>query len=301
VTDVLCHGHAARALLPNGLRLRDVVARSTKQIEGPGLGHLLNPVTIGDESRPWAWVSWFGPAWQVNWTRIWCRDYFEFEAMHQPEWLDVLHTLERHEDLLRATSLGIGPLHAYVTTAGVHAFERLAALCHHVRRRDRCQQALRARHKPCADSLDEALELMLEVETAIAAPVTLEEISARVPDLLALARHRFAFYEQQWALDFESALPMAGILERLRAKSAWTWHARDSDRFGSYTTSSPEPGLLLRLYDLDGRDSNGPTYTIEVQARAPSRRSRAQIDVLVENLLDAIDSRNIKPGRFQGR
>jgi hypothetical protein len=296
----LCHAHASRAVLPNGQRLHDVAARSTRQVEGPGLGYLLNPLTVGD-GRPSAWAAWFGPAWQAHWTRILCRDYFEFEAMHRPEWLDVLHSLELHEAALRATPVGIEALHAYVTATGVDAFDRLLALCRHARRRDHYREALRARRKPCVDSLDEALDVMQEVEEAMTADMGPEDVGARVHDLLALARHRFACHERQWALDFESPLPMAGILSRLRGKTDWTWHARDSDRYGPYTTSSPGPGLMLRLYDLDGYDSNGPTYTIEVQARAPCARSRNQIDSLVEDLLAAIDGRNVKAGEFRGR
>jgi hypothetical protein len=66
------------------------------------------------------------------------------------------------------------------------------------------------------------------------------------------------------ALRFSSPHGRMDILRRLRPLG-WPWLERDSDRLGPYLSAMVAEGVFVRLYDLDGYDSNGPTYTLAVR------------------------------------
>ncbi len=70
---------------------------------------------------------------------------------------------------------------------------------------------------------------------------------------------------QLWAYDFVCDKPMAEIRAVLNAEGPWHWIERDKEAFGDYLSSAPGNGLRVRIYDLDGRDSNGPSYTADVR------------------------------------
>jgi hypothetical protein len=286
--QTLCASHAALAILPNGRLLADLVRAAGLQVEGPGLAFLLNPVEVAGRR---AWTSWAGPAYAVHWPVFPGRDAFELELFHRPELLDILCLLHAHEELLRGEA-GSGALHAYASAVGWQAFEALQWLCGMAWRRDRYASVLSARGKACADSMAEAHDLMMEV-----GPGTMpaEEMAPRISELLALARRRFAAFAQEWALDFESDKPLEEIFNLLSTRGPWQWLRRDKDAFGPYLSAHPF-GMRLRLYDLDGYHSNGPTYTLEVGMRAPCPLRREEVDAVVSELLTRIGARHVTPG-----
>lgn len=102
--------------------------------------------------------------------------------------------------------------------------------------------------------------------------------------------------EIRWAVDFESEKSMAEILAAARKALSLSWHERDKEAFGPYLWTSLFDGCALRIYDLDGYFSNGPTYTVDVRLTDGGRKG--EVDALISRLLDAIDPRNRTPGEY---
>lgn len=110
-----------------------------------------------------------------------------------------------------------------------------------------------------------------------------------------------------WAYDFVCDKPMAEIRAVLNAEGPWTWIERDKEAFGDYISSVPAKGLRVRIYDLDGSDSNGPTYTADFRLDldewatddtrdyVPSS-PRTSIDEIFGTLLARIDARHVTIG-----
>lgn len=168
--------------VPGGRPLAEVMAGSN--VDGPGLAFLVNPVSLDGEQL---WASFFGASWAVHRAEYPCRDAFEHEAQHRPEWLDVLWSLHVDRDVL-AQDPPQRALAQYAARAGWPAFEAMQRLVDMSFRRDRYAEALRARGKPAVDSADEALQIMRAVEPCQVPPQQLGEALAPV---LALARRRF--------------------------------------------------------------------------------------------------------------
>lgn len=294
-----CVDHARRARLGDGRTLAEVLAVPTAAlVEGPGLGCVLNPVTVEGTALP-AWTAWLGPAPHVHLAEAPCADYAEFELTHRPEWVEALHGLHAHAGFF-ADGVSVSALHAFATAAGTPALEAALQCCRLLRRAERYRDALARRGLAFARDRAEADALMHEVEPGLAAEPGPDELPGRFSALLALARRRCARGGVA-AFDFESTLTMAATLERLRATSAWPWSARDNETFGPYVSSSPDPNVVLRLYDLDGYDSNGPTYTLEAEIRGTWPGTRHEVVALLMELLAALGARNVAAGSFHGR
>ena len=114
---------------------------------------------------------------------------------------------------------------------------------------------------------------------------------------------------QLWAYDFVCDKAMAEIRAVLNAEGPWKWIERDKEAFGDYISSFPSNGLRVRIYDLDGSDSNGPSYTADFRLELdelaiidtrddlpPSPRTL--IDEIFGTLLEKIGARHITLGSY---
>ena len=104
--------------------------------------------------------------------------------------------------------------------------------------------------------------------------------------------------EQLWACDFTCAQPLLEIQARLNVAGPWRWHVRDKEAFGDYLACGAAPGLSLRIYDLDGRDSNGPTYTVDFQRRQGCELDAAAVEAQIRRHLTLLGASDIAPGEY---
>jgi hypothetical protein len=99
-----------------------------------------------------------------------------------------------------------------------------------------------------------------------------------------------------WAYDFECDKPMAEIFSILNQSGPWRWIERDKDVFGPYISSVPIEGLRVRIYDLDGYYSNGPTYTADFLTDERFKGEISLIDGIFRELLGKLSARNVTEG-----
>lgn len=100
-------------------------------------------------------------------------------------------------------------------------------------------------------------------------------------------------YDVAW--NFESDLKRQEIMAVLGARTGWPWSEREKHHFGDYLVAYPA-GLRVRIYDLDGYHSDGPTYTLEVRRGTEASMSRAEVQTLVDELLAAVGARHVTRG-----
>jgi hypothetical protein len=107
--------------------------------------------------------------------------------------------------------------------------------------------------------------------------------------------------ERHKAYAFQSPLRIVEMRERLNALGRWHWIARDSDRFGEYTSSVPRADYpdpdeaYVRIVEPD----EGPGYVIEfrLETERPDalqewQRFEARIR---DEVLAAIDATDVQP------
>jgi hypothetical protein len=99
-----------------------------------------------------------------------------------------------------------------------------------------------------------------------------------------------------WSYDFTCALSRAALHERAEGHRGWRWSERDKDAFGTYLACVPQPGLALRIYDLDGPTSDGPTYTVDVRFGADFTGSKADVDAGMRALLSRLGAWEVVRG-----
>jgi len=99
-----------------------------------------------------------------------------------------------------------------------------------------------------------------------------------------------------WAYDFECDKTMAEIISALNESGPWQWVWRDKDAFGPYISSVPLEGVSVRIYDLDGYYSNGPTYTADFKLGEGCKSEWATIDRVFRELLGNLPARNVTIG-----
>ena len=91
---------------------------------------------------------------------------------------------------------------------------------------------------------------------------------------------------------------MLEILSLLNAAGPWHWHVRDKEAFGDYLACGPTPGLSARLYDLDGYDSNGPTYTVDFERREGCELGGATVEAQLREHLALLGASKLAPGVY---
>jgi len=101
-----------------------------------------------------------------------------------------------------------------------------------------------------------------------------------------------------WAYDFTCDKAMAEIGAMLTATGLWRWIERDNEAFGSYIAAVPCAGLQVRIYDLDGYDSNGPTYTVDCKMDADCPMDRATIEHVFWESLRPLAVRHITQAAY---
>jgi hypothetical protein len=89
---------------------------------------------------------------------------------------------------------------------------------------------------------------------------------------------------------------MAEIISALNESGPWQWVWRDKDAFGPYISSVPLEGVSVRIYDLDGYYSNGPTYTADFKLGEGCKAEWATIDRVFRELLGNLPVRNLTIG-----
>lgn len=104
--------------------------------------------------------------------------------------------------------------------------------------------------------------------------------------------------EQRWACDFECDKPMLEILTVLNAAGPWRWEVRDKEAFGDYLACAPAAGLSVRLYDVDGYYSNGPTYTVDFQRLRGCELAAAAVEAIIGKHLELLGATNITPAEY---
>ena len=87
-----CREHCNAAILPSGESLTNFLALHTgdHQLEGSGLGWLLNPVSIAGTR---AWADFAGGGWAVLEEVFASDSQFDFWAQHRPDCVDTLYQL----------------------------------------------------------------------------------------------------------------------------------------------------------------------------------------------------------------
>ncbi|HVF34340.1 MAG TPA: hypothetical protein VND91_03345, partial [Candidatus Saccharimonadia bacterium] len=224
-------------------------------------------------------------------------DAFDVGARSDAYWLDALWPLAVHEECIDAAD-GAEALRSFAAAAGSEALERVLELARAQQRRDRYREALHRIRKACADSVDEADAVSVEVETQLAAdgPGPIDEQLARIRSLVRLATSRFGGIAEMWAIDFECDLPMQGLRTRLAEHTGWCWTARDNDRLGDYA-SSYHAGMMFKVYDEHG-SGDGPSYTLALARTPYCAKPRAQVDQAGAGLITAVGGRNPRPGHI---
>ncbi|MDQ3754424.1 MAG: hypothetical protein M3371_06800 [Acidobacteriota bacterium] len=101
-----------------------------------------------------------------------------------------------------------------------------------------------------------------------------------------------------WAYDFVCDRPMAEIFSTINESGPWRWIERDKDAFGPYISSMPFEGLRVRIYDLHGYYSNGPTYTADFKMDEECKVRRSLIDDVFRELLGKLSAHNITNGEY---
>ena len=96
-----------------------------------------------------------------------------------------------------------------------------------------------------------------------------------------------------WAYDFECDKTMEEIILALNETGPWKWIWRDKEAFGPYISSAPLEGVRVRIYDLGGYDSNGPTYTADFKLGEGCKAEKGSIDIVFSELLSRLAARNI--------
>jgi hypothetical protein len=104
--------------------------------------------------------------------------------------------------------------------------------------------------------------------------------------------------EERWACSFECSKPLLEVLSLLNAAGPWRWHLRDKEAFGDYLACGPRPGLSVRLYDLDGYDSNGPTYTVDFERRKGCELGGAAVEAQLREHLKVLGASKIAPTAY---
>ncbi len=99
-----------------------------------------------------------------------------------------------------------------------------------------------------------------------------------------------------WAYNFECDKPMAEVIATLNEQGSWKWIWRDSDTFGHYTSSVPYKGVRVRIFDIDGYYSDGPTYTAELKTDEECEVEKTLIDRVLLELLGKLDAQNLTEG-----
>src|SRR5262245_60803303 len=101
--------------------------------------------------------------------------------------------------------------------------------------------------------------------------------------------------DQRWARNFECDKRLLEILSLLNAAGPWCWHVRDKEAFGDYLACGPAVGLSVRLYDLDGYDSNGPTYTVDFERRQDCELEGPAVEAQLREHLRLLGASKIAP------
>ena len=104
--------------------------------------------------------------------------------------------------------------------------------------------------------------------------------------------------DQRWACSFECDKGLLEILGLLNAAGPWRWHVRDKEAFGDYLACGPAAGLSVRLYDLDGYDSNGPTYTVDFVRRQNCPLEGAAVEAQLREHLGLLGASKIAPADY---
>jgi hypothetical protein len=101
-----------------------------------------------------------------------------------------------------------------------------------------------------------------------------------------------------WAYDFECDKSMAEIFSMLNESGRWRWIERTKDAFGPYISSVPFKGLRVRIYDLDGYSSNGPTYTADFRMDEGCEVEKTLVNRVFAELLGKLAARNVMQGEY---
>lgn len=293
---VVCRSHATRAVLPNGEPLAAFHSASWE----PGddaLGYVLNPLKLVPDKPRQGWASWSRSGCEVNWSQWHCRNYFEFEATHRSELLDVLVQLDAHRADLSAAD-GRQALLTFGQKLGVHALDSLVRLARRMRRQELCSEALLSQGIAFPQSMDQARSMLRDVELKLAVDETLSEVAARLPALLALAQYRLMLTEQRWAVEFETASSTEEIADNPATSFSWKRSQREKDR-DDYLTCTPIPGLTLRLYERDFGAGTANRYCLEIQRRAPCCMERADVHRWLAELLSCVGAVHVTPSQFR--
>lgn len=101
----------------------------------------------------------------------------------------------------------------------------------------------------------------------------------------------------QAAFDFESDRTRAEIRRILQAWRPWLWSERDKEAFGDYLVTY-QPGFKIRIYDIDGYYSDGPTWTLDTQHSSDETLTWSQLQAEIRELLAVIDARNVAAAEY---
>ena len=103
-----------------------------------------------------------------------------------------------------------------------------------------------------------------------------------------------------WAYDFASRLSLDAIRATFNATGPWQWSGVDSDRYGDYLVSRPEPYLELSIHVYPGiglvrftglRWLGG--YKAQLGLYSGSMATRPEVDAIFRRLLGAIRAEKV--------
>ncbi|MBI4207816.1 MAG: hypothetical protein HY527_22575 [Betaproteobacteria bacterium] len=112
-----------------------------------------------------------------------------------------------------------------------------------------------------------------------------------------------------WAYVFTCDKPIEAILAAWNETGPWQWRLRDSAWYGDYLNTRPTDGVRVRIHEFPSQASEAGTfvgpgsvegvrysqgYTALLQIEPESVATKAEIDAVLQGLLERINAEKIK-------